>query len=129
MNKLNFFSHFWLIFLAVLISQCLLFAMPVSASKPVEFEIVWDASTEPFLEGYEIYFKNGDSGSSYQLIGEVYVDELEDPDEPEIAITNLYNGVIDDRKATIKLNELADNPLIISPLRRSIKMVIYSDPT
>jgi hypothetical protein len=102
-------SHFWLIFCAVLIYSCLLFAMPLSASNAVQFELVWDANSESFLEGYEIYFKKKAAGSSYQLIGEVYVDELEDPDQPAITITTLYNGVIDDSGKTVKLNDLADN--------------------
>jgi hypothetical protein len=86
----------------------MLYAPRIAASETVEFGLTWDANTERDLDGYEIYFKKGGSGAAYQFLAEVYVDELEDPDNPRAIITNLYNGVGHDPETTIRMGELAD---------------------
>jgi hypothetical protein len=62
-----------------------------NAFGSVEFTLAWDANTEADIDGYDIYIRT--PNSDYELIGDVYVDELADPDNPMVTITNLYNGV------------------------------------
>jgi hypothetical protein len=109
MKKLDVVSRLRVIFLVCLVAGHLVSATPIAAYEPIEFGLKWDANTETDLDGYEIYFRDGNTGSSYRLVGEVYVDELEDPDNPRAIITNLYNGVVNDPETTIKMSRLADN--------------------
>jgi hypothetical protein len=60
-----------------------------TASGLAEFILGWDANAEADLDGYEIYFRNGVPGSTYEFLTAVYVDELEDPDNPVVTITDL----------------------------------------
>ena len=52
--------------------------MPVAASENIEFKHAWDANFEEDIDGYEIYLREGVSSSSYSMIGDVLVDELEE---------------------------------------------------
>ncbi len=89
MASKNIFSQIiWLVSI-VLIS--LVFTNFAAASEPIEFMLAWDANDEADIDGYEVYYRT--PGSDYELIGDVYVDELEDPDNPMVIITDLYNGV------------------------------------
>jgi hypothetical protein len=60
-----------------------------TASGLAEFILGWDANAEADLDGYEIYYRKGDPGSTYEFLTAVYVDELEDPDNPVVTITDL----------------------------------------
>ena len=89
MASKNIFSQIiWLVSI-VLIS--LVFTNFAAASEPIEFMLAWDANDEADIDGYEVYYRT--PGSDYELIGDVYVDELADPDNPMVIITDLYNGV------------------------------------
>ena len=89
MASKNIFSQIiWLVSI-VLIS--LVFTNFAAASEPIEFMLAWDANDEVDIDGYEVYYRT--PGSDYELIGDVYVDELADPDNPMVIITDLYNGV------------------------------------
>ncbi len=89
MASKNIFSQIiWLVSI-VLIS--LVFTNFAAASEPIEFMLAWDANDEADIDGYEVYYRT--PGSDYELIGDVYVDELADPDNPMVTITDLYNGV------------------------------------
>lgn len=90
-----------------LVAAIIVSALPIMASEIVEFKLAWDANSEEDLDGYEIYAREGVSGSPYKLIGEVYVDELAEPDNPMVTITDLYNGVF--AGPAIRMTELADN--------------------
>jgi hypothetical protein len=101
MNFINNFrlkgcAKFLLFFLNFFISICLFFDQSAVASEPIEFKLAWDANLEDDLDGYEIYYRNGND-SEYDWIGEIYVDELINPDEPMVTITDLFNGVLADR--------------------------------
>ena len=91
-----------------LVTAGLLIPGPLWAAETIEFELAWKANNEGHLSGYEIHFKEG-TESSYKLIGDVYLDQLEDPANPKITITNLFNGAIDESETTILLNKLTDN--------------------
>lgn len=81
----------------IIVLVLLFLSLPASfASQPIEFKIGWDANLEEDLDGYEIFFREGHPGSNYKMIGDVYVDELADPDNPMVTITDLYNGVLAD---------------------------------
>ncbi len=89
MASKNIFSQIILLVSIVLIS--LVFTNFAAASEPIEFMLAWDANDEADIDGYEVYYRT--PGSDYELIGDVYVDELEDPDNPMVIITDLYSGV------------------------------------
>jgi hypothetical protein len=80
-------ANFFLFCLAFCVSICLFFDQPTFASETIEFKLAWDANTEADLDGYQIYFRDGISGSVYQMIGDVHVDELVDPDNPMHTVT------------------------------------------
>lgn len=102
--------YFPLIFLACLIAAGLVFPLNSTASGPAEFILGWDANSEADLDGYEIYFRKGVPGATYKFLAEVYVNELEDPDNPTVTITDLYNGLLTDLiTPVVRMAELANN--------------------
>ncbi len=85
----NIFSQ--IIFLVSIVLISLFFANFAAASEPIEFMLAWDANDEADIDGYEVYYRT--PGSDYELLGDVYIDELADPDNPMVIITDLYSGV------------------------------------
>ena len=101
---------FLLIFPVCLIAAGLVPALPTTASGQAEFILGWDANDEADLDGYEIYFREGVSGSTYKFLAEVYVDELEDPDNPMVTIADLDNDLLTDRiKPVVGMTELTNS--------------------
>ena len=88
MEKDIYFKFTFLIFLSLI---SLVFVNSSDASEPIEFILAWDANAEEDIDGYEIYFRN--PYSDFVLLGDVYVEELADPDNPMVTITDGYNGV------------------------------------
>lgn len=102
--------YFLLIFPVCLIAAGLVSALPATASGQAEFILGWDANDEADLEGYEIYFRGGVSGATYKFLAEVYVDELEDPDNPMVTIADLDNDLLTDRiKPVVRMTELTNS--------------------
>jgi hypothetical protein len=101
---------FLLIFPVCLIAAGLVPALPAPASGQAEFILGWDANDEADLDGYEIYFRKGGSGSTYKFLAEVYVDELEDPDNPMVTIAGLDNDLLADPiTPVVGMTELTNN--------------------
>jgi hypothetical protein len=102
--------YFIPIFLVCLIAAALVSTLDSTASGLAEFILGWDANAEADLDGYEIYFRNGVPGSTYEFLTAVYVDELEDPDNPVVTITDMYNGLLTDLVTpVVRMAELANN--------------------
>ncbi len=81
-----------------------------TASGPAEFILGWDANDEADLDGYEIYVRKGTADASYMFLSDVYVNELEDPDNPRVTITDLYNGILTDMiTPVVRMAELSNN--------------------
>ena len=98
------------IFLVCLIAAALVSTLDSTASGLAEFILGWDANAEADLDGYEIYFRNGVPGSTYEFLTAVYVDELEDPDNPVVTITDMNNGLLTDLVTpVVRMAELANN--------------------
>jgi len=103
-------QYFLPIFIVCLIAAGLVSAPPVAATGPAEFILGWDANAEADLDGYEIYYRKGDPGATYDFLAEVYVDELEDPDNPMVTITDVSNGLFSDIiTPVVRMTELANN--------------------
>ena len=108
--KVTEIPYFHLISVACLIAVGLVASLPSTASGPVEFILGWDANDEVDLDGYEIYVSNGAADATYIFLAEVHVDELEDPDNPMVTITDLYNGLLTDMiTPVVRTAELANN--------------------
>jgi len=108
--KIKESPYFLLIFAVCLITAGLVAALPATASGQAEFILGWDANDEADLDGYEIYFREGVSGPTYKFLAEVYVDELEDPDNPMVTITDLENDLLTDWiKPVVRMTELTNN--------------------
>ena len=109
-SKIKEFPYFLLFFLVSLIAAALVSARSSTASGSAEFILGWDANEEADLDGYEVYFRKGVRSATYKFLAEVYVDELEDPDNPMVTITNLYNGLLADLiTPVVRMAELANN--------------------
>ena len=99
-----------LISLVCLIAVGLTASPSTTASGPAEFILGWDANDEADLDGYEIYVRKGTADASYMFLSEVYVNELEDPDNPKVTITDLYNGLLTDMiTPVVRMAELSNN--------------------
>jgi hypothetical protein len=108
--KIKESPHFLPLFLVGLIAAVSVSALPAIASDPAEFILGWDANDEADLDGYEIYVRTGVPGTTYEFLAAVYVDELEDPDNPTVTITDLYNGHLTDLiTPVVRMAELANN--------------------
>jgi len=108
--KLKDLRYLLLIFPVCLVAAALISVLPTAASGPAEFILGWDANEEADLDGYEIYYRKGVPGSTYIFLAEVYVDELEDPDNPMVSITDLYNGILTDQiTPVVRMAELTNN--------------------
>jgi hypothetical protein len=108
--KLKDLLYLLLIFPVCLVAAALVSVLPSTASGPAEFILGWDANDEADLDGYEIYYRKGVPGATYKFLAEVYVDELEDPDNPMVSITDLYNGLLTDLiTPVVRMAELANN--------------------
>jgi len=94
MKFLSILDLFHQIFLSFLVLIFLTFAGPAAASQPIKFILAWDANSEEDLGGYEIYFRT--LYSDYEFLDDVHVDELEDPYNPMVTITDLYSGELPD---------------------------------
>jgi hypothetical protein len=105
--ELKNFPH---ILLICLITVGLVSDLPSTASGPAEFILGWDANSEADLDGYEIYVRKGTTGATYTFLAEVYLDELEEPDNPKVTISELYNGLLTDLSTpVVRMAELTNN--------------------
>ena len=84
-NTLNNRKALW-VFLATL-SGLMMF----SNSDAADFLFFWKASTDPSVIAYGIYQRVDDS--SYEAIGEVRMEDLDDPSHPSYLVTGLSDGV------------------------------------
>lgn len=110
MKLIKKIPYFLLNLLVYLIAVGLVSTLDATASGPAEFILGWDANNEADLDGYEIYYRKGVPGSTYEFLTAVYVDELEDPDNPVVTITDLYNGLLTDLiTPVVRVAELANN--------------------
>ena len=67
--------------------------LPLSNSSiAAEVSLLWDANNEADLAGYTLYQSTGFSGPPYDLIEDISLDELADPDNPEVIVTQLESG-------------------------------------
>jgi hypothetical protein len=67
-----------------------LFFSAVSTSIAWEnVTLAWDANTEPDLEGYYLYRKEGSPGPPYDLVDTYPEDELDNPLNPEVVVDDL----------------------------------------
>ena len=57
-----------------------------------DVDLVWNANTEPDLEGYAVYQSKGAPGPPYELIDDILLDELVDPGHPQIKMGGLVEG-------------------------------------
>jgi hypothetical protein len=109
-SKIKKVPHFPLILPVCLIAACLVASLPSTASGPAEFILGWDANDEADLDGYEIYVRKGTADATYTFLAEVFVAELDDPENPKVTITDLYNGLLTDLiTPVVRTTELANN--------------------
>ncbi len=105
--KIKEFPYFVLI---CLIASGLISTLPSAPAISAEIILAWDANAEADLAGYGIYFRKGVPGSSYEFLAEVYVDELNDPDNPMVIITDFPDDLLTDLNLpVVNMAELAIN--------------------
>ncbi len=79
--------------LGLLLTPGLPFPNCFSTSIAAEVTFAWNPNFEPDLDGYAVYQSTGSSGAPYELIDELYLDELANPDNPEVTLTRLQEDV------------------------------------
>jgi hypothetical protein len=79
--------------LGLLLTPGLPFPNCFSTSIAAEITFAWNPNSESDLDGYSVYQSIGSKGPPYELIGELYLDELADPDNPEVTLTQLQEDV------------------------------------
>ena len=76
----------------LLLAMIVLFLNFISIGIAAEIIFAWNANDEADLEGYSLYQSTDSSGPPYDLIDDIYLDELADPDNPEVTVTQLEDG-------------------------------------
>ena len=67
---------------------CIFFPIAAATFQPSEITIAWDANTGEKLAGYAIYVKNSPD-EPFRLLDDLYLDELQDPANPMVTLTEL----------------------------------------
>ena len=49
----------------------------------------WDPNSEDDLDGYGVYVSRESPGPPFEHLGDVFVDELADPDDPSVTLTGI----------------------------------------
>ena len=71
---------------------CLLFIFVPGIGYTAEVTLAWDPNEEPDIAGYAIYHNIDYSGPPYGYSGAVPIEDLEDPDMPELTISELEDN-------------------------------------
>ncbi len=85
-------SNTWAICLCLILCGGLFFASSPVVYAVTNFTIGWDPNTEEDLDGYGIYVSRSSPGPPYEHFGDVFLDELSDPDNPEFTLTEFEDG-------------------------------------
>jgi hypothetical protein len=88
--KIN--SNTWALCLGLLLVGSLLFASSSVAYAATNFKIGWDPNNEEDIDGYGVYVRGGSPGPPYEHFGDVFLDELSDPDKPQVTLTEVEDG-------------------------------------
>ena len=89
MQKINKFS-FWLIFFTL----PTLFLSSMNASIAADqITLAWDSNTEPDLEGYIVYGRQGSPDPPFDYVDTYPEEDLADPLNPRAVITDLESDV------------------------------------
>ncbi len=80
----------WLFLLTLMI---LFFAFKTSSIAADQIILAWDANTEPDLEGYFVYGKQGSPSPPYDYVATYPEVDLADPLNPSAVITDLESDV------------------------------------
>jgi hypothetical protein len=81
---------FWLIFF---ILPTILFSFATSSIAAYQIILAWDANTEPDIEGYVVYSKQGSQYPPYDYVDTYPEVDLADPSNPRAVITDLESDV------------------------------------
>ena len=65
----------------------------ILSSIAAEVTIVWNPNFESDLDGYSVYQRAGAKGPPYEWVDDIFLDELADPDHPEIILTQLKEDI------------------------------------
>ena len=89
MNKEN--ASYRFLFLFWILSGLLILFLSARLAWCSDLVLLWDANTEPDIEGYGIYFKNTPD-SEYSLWGYLSIQELADQSNPRFVASGLEKG-------------------------------------
>jgi outer membrane protein OmpA-like peptidoglycan-associated protein len=78
-----------LCFLVLVLVIILLSHNFISVGNAAEATLLWDANDEEDLAGYAVYQSIDSAGPPYDLINDIALDELVDPKNPEVIVTQL----------------------------------------
>lgn len=79
----------WAVCVSLLLCGGLLYAAVPVAYAVTNVTIGWDANSEADIDGYGIYVNSGSAAPPFEHLGDVIIDELSDPDNPSLTLTEL----------------------------------------
>ncbi|MEJ2101134.1 MAG: hypothetical protein P8X68_14330 [Desulfobacterales bacterium] len=82
-----------LFLLNLLTATVLLLSNFIAIGFAEDAAIVWNPNSESDLDGYAVYQSTGSPESPFELIDDLYLDEIADLDHPEVALSGLQKGV------------------------------------
>ena len=88
-NKLINFPFWWIF----IILTAVIFSVKTSSVAADQIILAWDANTEPDLEGYAVYGKQGSPFPPYDYIDTYQEVDLADPLNPTAVIADLESNV------------------------------------
>jgi hypothetical protein len=75
--------------LSLLTASVLLFSNFCATGLAAEVSVIWDPNSESDLDGYAVYRSVGSPGSPFELVDDLSLNEIADPDHPEVTLTQL----------------------------------------
>ena len=90
---MNFKHHTLALWICLLTCAAVLSESSAAASVPIDITLAWDANKE-VVSGYSVYVRRGERGPPFEYLGDVYVSELADANNPTVTLTELGTDAV-----------------------------------
>jgi hypothetical protein len=63
--------------------------LSVASISSADVTLGWDPNSENDIQGYGVYVSRGSPGPPFEHLGDVFIDELSDPGNPSVTLTEI----------------------------------------